>query len=91
MEFAKNGDIEEKCVSDAAKAMLEGKRIWDQIVKTAKINSKEAKELNCSMIPSLLLVKVNKLITNTRIMDVEELKLHPFVFIKVRFEECLHS
>ncbi|KAG2231837.1 hypothetical protein INT48_005620 [Thamnidium elegans] len=44
VEFARNGDIEKKCVSDATKVMLEGKCILDQIVKLAKLDD-DAKEL----------------------------------------------
>ncbi|CAO3698426.1 unnamed protein product [Rhizopus stolonifer] len=45
VEFARNGDIEKKCVSDAAKVILEGKCILDQIVKIAKLDNDDAKEL----------------------------------------------
>lgn len=45
VEFARNGDIQKKCVSDATKVMLEGKCILDQIVRLAKLDDDSAKEL----------------------------------------------
>ncbi|GAA5811357.1 hypothetical protein MFLAVUS_004791 [Mucor flavus] len=45
VEFARDGDIERKCVSDAAKVTLEGKCILDQTVEIAKVDDDDAKEL----------------------------------------------
>lgn len=43
IEFARNGEIERKNVTDAAKIMIEGKCILDQIVKVGKLAKDKAK------------------------------------------------
>ncbi|KAI9313443.1 hypothetical protein BX666DRAFT_1976560 [Dichotomocladium elegans] len=45
VEFAKNGDIRRKTISDGAKVMLEGKCIIDQLVKVCKLDRKRAQKL----------------------------------------------
>lgn len=41
----RNGNIEKKCASNVAKVTLEGKCILDQIIKIAKLDNDNAKEL----------------------------------------------
>lgn len=45
VEFAKDGDIKKKCASDAAKVMLEGKCILDQIARLSKLKKDKVKDL----------------------------------------------
>ncbi|KAI9313439.1 hypothetical protein BX666DRAFT_688503 [Dichotomocladium elegans] len=45
IEFAKNGDISRKTISDGAKVMLEGKCIIDQLAKVCKLDRKRAQKL----------------------------------------------
>jgi hypothetical protein len=45
IEFARNGDVEKKCLSDATKLALGGKCILDQIAKVGKLDVEEANSL----------------------------------------------
>ncbi|KAF7720480.1 hypothetical protein EC973_008186 [Apophysomyces ossiformis] len=66
MEFAKNGDVVKKNVSDAAKFMVEGKCILDQIVRIARLSEEKAKKICvvnlqiCAMKAALMGLKLRK-------------------------------